>query len=132
MFFLRHLQKLAEDEHTGLQEFGTKDEACKSVALLEIANAHQCVVHWVAETLPADILVEMNVRLKCDHSAAEAAVLEQNHAFLFGIPTRLENFPSQWKKFWDATSQWSSGQHWGKYAGLFIGIASQDRGIRGG
>lgn len=37
--------------------------------------------------------------------------------------------PGQWKAFWDTTGkQWSTGGFWGKYAGLFIGTATQGGG----
>lgn len=55
--------------------------------------------------------------------------LEQYDAFLFGIPTRYGNFPAQWKTFWDSTGgQWQTGAYAGKYAGLFIGTATQGGG----
>ncbi|KAK5046981.1 Minor allergen Alt a 7 [Exophiala bonariae] len=107
-----HLQKLAEAEQIGLQKVGIKAD-----------------IFQIAETLPADVLVKMRAGPKSEYPIAEATALEQYDAFLFGIPTRFGNFPAQWKAFWDATShQWSSGGYWGKYAGLFIGTATQGGG----
>lgn len=55
--------------------------------------------------------------------------LEEYDAFLFGIPTRYGNFPTQWKTFWDQTGkQWQNGSYWGKYGGLFVSTASQGGG----
>lgn len=47
-------------------------------------------------------------------------------AVLFGIPTCCDNFPSQWKAFWDITSNiWASGRLWTKYAGVFVSTYPQ-------
>jgi len=55
--------------------------------------------------------------------------LEAYDAILFGIPTRYGNFPAQWKVFWDKTGgQWQNGSYWGKYAGVFVGTATQGGG----
>ena len=55
--------------------------------------------------------------------------LEQYDAFLFGIPTRYGNFPTQWKAFFDHTGkQWTQGGYWGKYAGVFVSTATPGGG----
>ena len=68
----------------------------------------------------------MHAGLKSDYPIITGTVLETYDAFLLGIPTRFGSFPGQWKAFWDTTGkQWSTGGFWGKYAGLFIGTATQ-------
>lgn len=60
---------------------------------------------------------------------SDPTVLEQYDAFLFGIPTRYGNFPTQWKAFFDKTGhQWQSGAFWGKYAGVFVSTATPGGG----
>jgi NAD(P)H dehydrogenase (quinone) len=55
--------------------------------------------------------------------------LEQYDAFLFGIPTRYGNFPTQWKAFFDNTGkQWTQGAYWGKYVGVFVSTAAPGGG----
>lgn len=49
--------------------------------------------------------------------------------FLFGIPTRYGNMPTQVKAFWDATgSLWQKGALVGKMAGTFFSTSSQHGG----
>jgi NAD(P)H dehydrogenase (quinone) len=60
---------------------------------------------------------------------SDPADLEEYDAFLFGVPTRYGNFPAQWRTFWDKTGkQWSQGDFWGKYAGLFVSSGTQGGG----
>ena len=51
----------------------------------------------IAETLPADILEKMHAPPKPDYPILAPTDLVNFDAFLFGIPTRYGNFPSQWK-----------------------------------
>ena len=59
-------------------------------------------------------------------------ILATYDAFLFGIPTRYEGFPAQWKAFWDSTGKlWTAGALAGKYAGVFVTVGAQGGGQGG-
>lgn len=76
----------------------------------------------VEETLSEDVLTKMHAGPK-DQSIPIATpdTLEKYDGFLFGVPTRYGNFPTQWKAFWDrAGKQWAAGSYFGKYAGVFV------------
>jgi len=107
-----HIAKLAEAEHAGLKKAGIEAD-----------------IYQVPETLPQEVLTKMHAPAKSDHPVADAKILEQYDAFLFGIPTRYGNFPAQWKAFWDTTGgQWGTGAYSGKYASVFISTGTQGGG----
>ncbi|KAM9908759.1 hypothetical protein OXX69_005922 [Metschnikowia pulcherrima] len=77
-------------------------------------------IFQVKETLP-ESLVEKLGGIKTDFPIADNETLKNYDAFLFGIPTRYGNFPTQLKAFWDGTGAlWANGDLRGKPAGLFI------------
>lgn len=102
----------------------------------------------VPETLSSDILTKMHAPAKPDYPIITPAKLTEFDAFIFGIPTRYGNFPTQWKvcmlsivsmsfvqvtivyqSFWDATgSLWATGALAGKYAALFVSTGTQGGG----
>ena len=85
----------------------------------------------IAETLPDEVLAKMFAPPKPTDvdTLSDPADLEGYDAFLFGVPTRYGNFPAQWRTFWDKTGkQWSQGDFWGKYAGLFVSSGTQGGG----
>jgi NAD(P)H dehydrogenase (quinone) len=95
-----------------------------SVASTDISNR-------VQETLSDEVLGMMHAPPKPDdvEVLSDPKQLEEFDAFLFGIPTRYGNFPTQWKAFWDKSGgQWAAGKYWGKYAGVFVSTA----GLGGG
>lgn len=107
-----HIKQLAEAEKAGLEKAGIKAD-----------------IYQIAETLPEEVLTKMHAPPKGDIPVADAKILEQYDAFLFGIPTRYGNFPAQWKAFWDTTGgQWASGAFWGKYAGVFVSTGTPGGG----
>jgi len=107
-----HIGKLAEAEKEGLKKAGIEAD-----------------LYQVPETLPQEVLTKMHAPPKSDYPVADAKILEQYDAFLFGIPTRYGNFPAQWKAFWDSTGgQWGTGAYWGKYAGIFVSSGTQGGG----
>ncbi|SLM40042.1 minor allergen alt a 7 [Lasallia pustulata] len=108
-----HIQKLAEAEKAGIEAAGGTAD-----------------LFQVPETLPDEVLAKMHAPPKSTTiPPIDPGTLEKYDAFLFGIPTRYGNFPTQWKAFWDYTgSQWASGAYWGKYAGLFVSTASMGGG----
>jgi len=107
-----HIGKLAEAEKEGLKKAGIEAD-----------------LYQVPETLPQEVLTKMHAPPKSDYPVADAKILEQYDAFLFGIPTRYGNFPAQWKAFWDTTGgQWGTGAYWGKYAGIFVSSGTQGGG----
>jgi NAD(P)H dehydrogenase (quinone) len=71
----------------------------------------------------------MHAPPKPDYPVITAEILATYDAFLFGIPTRYGNFPTQWKTFWDSTGGlWASGGLWGKFAGVFISTGTPGGG----
>lgn len=101
-----HIKGLADAEAKGIREAGGTVD-----------------LYQLPETLSEEVLGKMHAPAK-DSSIPvleDPKTLEQYDAFLFGIPTRYGNFPSQWKAFWDKTGgQWQTGGFWGKYAGVFV------------
>ncbi|KAM3066030.1 flavodoxin-like fold protein, variant 2 [Clarireedia jacksonii] len=108
-----HIQKLAEAEKEGLKKAGIEAD-----------------LYQVPETLPQEVLEKMHAPPKnADIPVINAKTLENYDAFLFGVPTRYGNFPTQWKAFWDTTGgQWASGAYWGKYAGIFVSTGTPGGG----
>jgi NAD(P)H dehydrogenase (quinone) len=120
---------LAEAEKEGLKKAGIEAD-----------------IFQVPETLPQEVLTkvfpyteqrckmliihpQMHAPPKSDYPVIDAKTLESYDAFLFGIPTRFGNFPTQWKAFWDTTGgQWASGGFWGKFAGIFVSTGTQGGG----
>jgi NAD(P)H dehydrogenase (quinone) len=83
----------------------------------------------VPETLPQELLDSINAPPKSADPVISANDLTKYDAFLFGIPTRFGNFPSQWKAFWDTTgSLWHTGALHGKYAGTFVSTGTPGGG----
>jgi NAD(P)H dehydrogenase (quinone) len=98
----------------------------------------------VPETLSPEVLAKMHAPAKSDHPIATAQTLVDHDAFLFGVPTRYGNMPTQFKvisihlvlcaysmkqALWDATGQiWVQGALAGKYAGLFVSTGSPGGG----
>jgi hypothetical protein len=106
------------------------------------------------QTLSAEVLAKMKAPSQEASGVpvlTDPSQLEAYDAFLFGIPTRLGNFPAQWRTFWDLTGkQWFAGSFWvcyasllsfwesaladnevayqGKYAGLFVSTGGQGGG----
>lgn len=75
----------------------------------------------VPETLPASLVEKLGGIPRPGVAEATPDVLKDYDAFLFGIPTRYGNFPTQFKSFWDQTGAlWASGALIGKPAGLFV------------
>lgn len=69
-----------------------------------------------AQTLSDEVLAKMNAPSQEADGVPileDPTQLEAYDAFLFGIPTRLGNFPAQWRVFWDATGkQWFNSKYW--------------------
>lgn len=77
-------------------------------------------IFQVQETLPADLFKKLGGTPK-DLPIANNETLKEYDAFLFGIPTRFGNFPTQFKSFWDQTGAlWATGALRGKPAGVFV------------
>jgi len=107
-----HIKALAEAEKEGLQKAGIEAD-----------------IFQIPETLAQEVLTKMHAPPKSDYPVIDAKTLESYDAFLFGIPTRFGNFPTQWKAFWDTTGgQWGSGGFWGKFAGIFVSTGTQGGG----
>ena len=80
----------------------------------------------VPETLPQSVLQKMPAAPKPDYPIITPDILATYNGFLFGIPTPYGNFPAQWKAFWDSTGRWwSTGALTGKYAEVFVALATQ-------
>uniref|UniRef100_A0A060SWE4 ARAD1A01144p n=1 Tax=Blastobotrys adeninivorans TaxID=409370 RepID=A0A060SWE4_BLAAD len=81
----------------------------------------QVDLYQVDETLGDDVLEKMHAGPKSDDPIVTPDDLAKYDAFLFGIPTRFGNFPTQWKAFWDQTGAlWASGALYGKYVSVFV------------
>ena len=71
----------------------------------------------------------MHAAPKPDYPIITPDILATYDGFLFGIPTTYGNFPAQWKAFWDSTDRlWKTGALTGKYAGVFVTLATQGGG----
>lgn len=108
-----HIQRLAEAEAEGIRSAGGTVD-----------------LYTIPETIPRHSApTEKGDSAGAIKELEGPAVLEAYDAFLFGIPTRYGNQPSQWRAFWDGTGpQWASGAYKGKYAGLFVSTASAGGG----
>ncbi|KAK6461167.1 flavoprotein-like protein [Scheffersomyces coipomensis] len=83
----------------------------------------------VPETLNDDVLKILHAPPKPDFPIATLDTLKDYDSFLFGIPTRYGNMPTQWKSFWDGTgSLWAKGALRGKFAGVFVSTGSPGGG----
>ncbi|GEQ72309.1 hypothetical protein JCM33374_g5996 [Metschnikowia sp. JCM 33374] len=77
-------------------------------------------IFQVQETLPESYILQLG-GTKNDLPIANNDTLKAYGAFLFGIPTRFGNFPTQFKAFWDSTNElWDNGDLRGKPAGVFV------------
>ncbi|CCH46861.1 Flavoprotein wrbA [Wickerhamomyces ciferrii] len=108
-----HIGKLAETAKTGIESVGSKAD-----------------IYQVQETLPQNILDILKARPpKPSYPIANNETLTKYDAFLFGIPTRYGNMPSQWKSFWDGTGGlWAKSSLQGKAAGLFVSTGTPGGG----
>ncbi|THU91818.1 flavo protein WrbA [Dendrothele bispora CBS 962.96] len=107
-----HIAKMAESVKSGIEAAGG------SASIFQIS-----------ETLSAELLTALHAPSKPDYPIITADKLPKYNAFLFGIPTRYGNFPSQWKAFWDTTGElWGSGALAGKYAGVFVSTGTPGGG----
>ncbi|MCJ1367765.1 Minor allergen Alt a 7 [Acarospora aff. strigata] len=117
-----HIQKLAEAEKAGI-------EAAGGTADLYQQNQRITLPYRVEETLPQHVLELMHAPPKSDLPVITPGKLEEYDAFLFGVPTRYGNFPTQWKAFFDHTGkQWTQGSYWGKYVGMFVSTSTPGGG----
>ncbi|ANB15094.1 Pst2p [Sugiyamaella lignohabitans] len=107
-----HIRNLALSVQKGVKEAGLEAD-----------------IFQIPETLPQEVLETIHAPPKSDDPIATNDTLKEYDAFLFGIPTRFGNFPSQWKAFWDGTGGlWASGALYGKYAGVFVSTGTQGGG----
>lgn len=75
----------------------------------------------VEETLPEGLFKKLGGTSYPDVPVATPDTLVEYDSFLFGIPTRYGNFPTQFKNFWDQTGAlWAKGALRGKPAGVFV------------
>ena len=83
----------------------------------------------IAETLSPEVLKKIHAPPKPDYPIITPDILATYDAFLFGISTKYDNHPAQWKAFWDSTGGlWASGALAGKYAGVFVSTGSSGGG----
>jgi len=109
-----HIRTLAEAEKKGIEQAGGTAD-----------------IYQIAETLDSEALGKLYAPPKPTDIPVltDPAVLKQYDAFLFGIPTRFGNFPTQWKAFWDKTGGiWATGGYAGKFAGVFISTGTPGGG----
>ena len=108
-----HIQKLAEQEQTGIE-----------------ASRGKADLFQIAETLQRGVLDKMDAPNK---STAIPTItpdeLEKYDAFLRGVPTWFGYMPALWKTFLDSNGpQWQKGAFWGKYVGVFISTSTMGGG----
>lgn len=107
-----HIRSLALSANKGIQNAGGKAD-----------------IFQVAETLPPKILEIVKAPPKSEDPIIKPETLLEYDAFLFGIPTRYGNQPSQWRSFWDSTGGlWAKASLNGKYAGLFVSTGTPGGG----
>ncbi|KAI3813511.1 hypothetical protein L1987_18236 [Smallanthus sonchifolius] len=91
----------------------------------------EAVLFRVPETLPDDILLQMQAPSKDDEVVEIPSVheLETADGFLFGFPTRYGSMAAQMKAFFDSTGQlWRDQKLAGKPAGFFVSTGTQGGG----
>lgn len=99
-----HIAKLAESVKAGVESSGMEAK-----------------IFQVKETLPESILEKLHAAPKLPYDIADLKTLTDYDGFLFGIPTRYGNMPSQLKTFFDGTgSLWASGALYHKPFGVFV------------
>ncbi|CAH6719857.1 protoplast secreted protein 2 [[Candida] jaroonii] len=98
-----------------------------------IANAGgKADLFQIKETLPQSLVSQIGGIEK--PSIEEIPEITPGHlteydGFMFGIPTRYGNLPSQWKSFWDQTGGlWANGGLHGKPFGLFVSTGTPGGG----
>ncbi|KAK9469236.1 benzoquinone reductase [Lipomyces arxii] len=107
-----HIVKMAEAELAGIKAAGGS-----------------ATIYQIPETLPENLLTILHAPPKPDFPIATVDTLKEYDGFLFGVPTRFGNFPSQWKSFWDGTGGlWATGALQGKYVGQFTSTGSLGAG----
>lgn len=104
--------------------YGHITELAKAIKLgvEESGAAAQVDILRLSETLSDDLLEALSAPPKpSDIREVTHADLETYDAFLFGLPTRFGNFPSQFASFWDGTGPlWALGALHGKPVGFFV------------
>ncbi|KAF5102041.1 hypothetical protein D0Z00_000501 [Geotrichum galactomycetum] len=86
-------------------------------------------LYQIPETLSPEVLTNMHAPPPSEDPIITPEILAQYDGFLFGIPTRYGNFPSQWKAFWDSTGGlWAKAALHGKFAGTFISTGTPGGG----
>lgn len=107
-----HIAKLARASKSGVESAGGTAD-----------------IFQVQETLPEKLLTALKAPPKPDFPIADLNTLKDYDAFLFGVPTRYGNMPSQFKNFWDGTGSLFATQALaGKCAGFFVSTGSLGSG----
>ncbi|XP_059282756.1 probable NAD(P)H dehydrogenase (quinone) FQR1-like 2 [Lycium ferocissimum] len=98
---------------------------------IETVDGVEGVLYRVPETLPEDVLVQMQAPPKDDSipEISSPSQLADADGFLFGFPTRFGCMAAQMKALFDSTGLlWKEQKLAGKPAGLFVSTGSQGGG----
>lgn len=99
-----HIGKMAEAVKAGVESSGVEAD-----------------IFQVPETLPENILKILHAPKRPDYPIATTKTLTSYDGFMFGVPTRFGNMPTQIKSFIDGTGGlWANGSLYQKPCGVFV------------
>jgi len=126
--------EVEEEKHTQIAIilytlYGHIATLAKSIKQGVESTGAKCTIFQVPETLPDDVLEQMNAPPKPDYPIITADEMVKFDGFMFGISGRFGMMPAQLKTFMDSTGGlWKSGALVGKAAGVFTSVGSQGGG----
>ncbi len=109
--------------------WGHMEAMAKAAAEGATAVGAEVTVKRVQELVPDQVAKEAHYKMDQEAPVAEPAELADYDGFIFGVPTRYGNMPSQMKNFFDQTGAlWQSGALVNKVATVMSSTATQHGG----
>lgn len=94
------------------------------------ASGVDAEIFQIPETLDEELLKQIHAPPKPDLPIMTPEKMVEYDGFIFGLPTRFGNIPSQFSNFFETTSTlWATGALAGKYAGVFVTTAAPNSGL---
>ncbi len=109
--------------------WGHMEEMARAAADGAREAGAEAVLKRVPELVPEDVARDAHFRLDQKAPVARPGELADYDGFVFGVPTRFGNMPSQMKNFLDQTGAlWASGALIDKPASVMVSSATQHGG----
>ena len=109
--------------------WGHMEAMAKAAAEGATGVGAEVTVKRVQELVPDQVAKEAHYKMDQEAPVAEPAELADYDGFIFGVPTRYGNMPSQMKNFFDQTGAlWQSGALVNKVATVMSSTATQHGG----